>query len=123
VRITVLSKNSTFAGGLCTITYKPKKTVYFLYLSLNRSLPNTYHPTYHLFWEAINWAWNNQYEKISFGAQNLDENNSRYRIKIDFGGNFEGIYSKMIPIEKMCSFGFKYKHIFKNLHVFDRNFI
>lgn len=115
LRITLLSKNSTFAGGLCMITYKPKKTVYFLYLSLNRNLPNTYHPSYYLFWEGINWAWNNKYEKISFGAQNLDENNSRYRIKIDFGGKFEGIYSKMIPIEKLCSVGFKYKNIIKNL--------
>ena len=56
LRMTLLSKNSTIAGGLFSLTFKPQKTVYLHYLSLNRNLPNTYHPSYYLFWEAINWA-------------------------------------------------------------------
>jgi hypothetical protein len=101
MRITLLSKDSTIAGGVLMFTYKPQKTVYLQYLSLNRDLPNTYHPTYYLFWDSINWAWNNNFEKVSFGAQQFDENNPRYRIKQEFGVNFELIYSKMIPLTKI----------------------
>jgi len=118
MRITLLSKDATVAGGLLMFPYKPKKTVYFEYLSLNRNLPNTYHPTYYLWWEAINWAWNNNYEKISFGAQPSDENNPRYRIKKDFGGDFEPIYSKIIPLTRTFTTGCKCKEFVDRLHLF-----
>jgi lipid II:glycine glycyltransferase (peptidoglycan interpeptide bridge formation enzyme) len=118
MRITLLSKNSTIAGGVLMFKFKPQKTVYLHYLSLNRNLPNTYHPSYYLFWEAINWAWNNEYEKISFGAQHLDENNPRYRIKNEFGGNFEPIYSKMIPLTKLFTLGYKCKQYLNRVHFF-----
>lgn len=118
MRITVLSKDSIVAGGLLTFTYKPKKTVYFAYLSINRSLPNTYHPTYYLFWEAINWAQNNNYEKISFGPQYFNENNPRYRIKTEFGGTFVPIFSKMIPLKRIFTLGCLSKQYFNNTHLF-----
>jgi hypothetical protein len=101
IRITLLAKDSTVAGGLLMFVHKPQKTVYFQYLSLNRKLPNTYHPSYYLYWEAINWAWNNHYEKISFGAQHLNEDNPRFRIKHEFGGKFVPVYTKMIPLTTM----------------------
>jgi hypothetical protein len=90
---------------LLMFIYKPQKTVYFEYLSLNRNLPNTYHPTYYLYWDAINWAWNNKNEKVSFGAQRLDENNPRFKVKNELGGKFEPIYSKMIPLKKIFTLG------------------
>ena len=105
MRVTLLSKDSVYAGGLLMFTHKPQKAVYLQYLSLNRNLPNAYHPTYYLFWEAINWAWTNHYDKISFGAQQLDENNPRYHIKKEFGGHFEPLYSNMIPLSKMFTLG------------------
>jgi len=105
MRITWLSKDSTVAGGVLMFTHKPQKTVYLQYLSLNRSLPNTYHPSYYLFWEAITWAWKNNYEKISFGVQELDEHDSRYRIKSELGGNFEPLHSKMIAVSNIFSAG------------------
>ena len=40
IRITLLSKDTTVAGGMLMFPFKPKKTVYFEYLSLNRNLPN-----------------------------------------------------------------------------------
>ncbi len=95
------------------IPYKPRNTVYLTYLSLNRNLPNTYHPSYYLWWEAINWAWNNHYEKIFFGAQHLDENNPRYRIKSEFGAKFHPIYSKRIPLTKIFSMGINLKRTMK----------
>jgi hypothetical protein len=120
MRITILSKDSLIAGGLLMFLYKPQKVVYLNYLSLNRDLPNTYHPTYSLFWEAINWAWNNNYEKISFGPQYLDEKNPRYRIKNEFGGEFEPIFSKMIPLNKFLRLGYWAKQsINNNKHIFN----
>jgi hypothetical protein len=116
IRITLLSKDTTVAGGMLMFPFKPKKTVYFEYLSLNRNLPTTYHPTYHLMWEAINWAWNNNYEKISFGAQTSDENNPRYRIKKGFGADFEPIYSKIIPMTRTFTIGCRGKEFFDRLH-------
>jgi lipid II:glycine glycyltransferase (peptidoglycan interpeptide bridge formation enzyme) len=107
MRITLLSKKSLIAGGLLMFPNKLKKTVYFSYLSLNRNLPNTYHPTYYLWWEAINWAWNNNYENISLGAQYFDENNPRYRIKNEFGAKFKPIYSKLISLKKIFTLGYK----------------
>ena len=47
VRVTLLANDSIVAGGLfLMIPARPHKTVHLTYLSLNRDLPNTYHPTY-----------------------------------------------------------------------------
>jgi hypothetical protein len=109
IRIVLLSKDSTVAGGSLILTWKPQKTVYLQYLSLNRNLENYYSPSWYLYWEAINWAYTNKYEKVSFGLQHLDENNPRYRLKKEFGGTFEPIYSKMIPLSKMFTIGLNVK--------------
>ena len=118
MRITLLSKGSTVAGGVLMFTHKPQKTVYLQYLSLNRSLPNTYHPSYYLFWEAITWAWKNNYEKLSFGVQNLDENNPRYRIKSEFGGNFEPLHSKMIMVSNILNAAQRLHHYMNRIRSF-----
>ena len=99
-------------------THKPQKTVYLQYLSLNRNLPNTYHPSYYLFWEAITWAWKNNYEKLSFGVQNLDENNPRYRIKSEFGGNFEPLHSKMIVVSNILNAAQRLHHYMNRIRSF-----
>ena len=111
IRITLLSKNSTIAGGLLMFPYKPLKIVYLVYLSLNRDLPNTYHPTYYLFWEAINWAWSNTYEKISFGPVPFDENNPHYRIKNEFCAEYEPIYSRTISLSTPFSLAIKARNV------------
>jgi hypothetical protein len=108
IRITLLSKESVVAGGMLMISDKPRKTVYTTYLSLNRNLPGTYHPSYYLWWEAINWAWENKFEKVSFGAQHLDENNPRYRVKNDLGARFNPMYSRMVTLTKSFTMGVKW---------------
>lgn len=113
VRITLLSGDSDTAGGLLMFPYKPLKTVYLTYLSLNRNLPNTYHPTYYLFWEAVNWAWNNHYEKISFGTVPGDENNPRFRIKYEFGGKYEPVYSRTISLSSLFTAAVKVHTLFR----------
>jgi len=111
MRVTLLSKGDIYAGGLLTFVHPASKTAYFQYLSLNRSLPNTYHPTYSLFWEGLNWAWDNGYQKISFGRQKMDPNNARFRIKTDFGAEYLPIYSRVILFSKATSLLYRLKEI------------
>ncbi len=103
MRVTSLSKGDIYAGGLLTFLHPVSKTAYFQYLSLNRNLPNTYHPTYYLFWEGLNWAWDNGYEKIFFGRQKLDPNNTRFRIKADFGAEHVPIHSRIVLLSKKAA--------------------
>ncbi len=109
MRVTLLSKGDIYAGGLLTFMHPAGKTAYFQYLSLNRNLPNTYHPTYFLFWEELNWAWNNGYEKISFGRQKMDPNNARFRIKTDFGAEYVPIHSRIVLLSKTASLLYRVK--------------
>jgi len=109
MRVTLLSKGHVYAGGLLTFMHPVSKTAYFQYLSLNRNLPNTYHPTYSLFWEGLNWAWDNGYEKISFGRQGMDTKNPRFRIKTDFGAEYIPIYSRIVLFSKATSLLYRVK--------------
>lgn len=102
VRITLLSKGPLVAGGLLQLLDRPRKTVYSLYLSLNRALPG-YHPTYYLHWEAVTWAWEHGYEKVSFGVQRPDDENPRYLIKKSFGAQFTPWHSRLIPLTRPFS--------------------
>lgn len=108
VRITLLSKGSIVAGGMLMIADRSRRILYTTYLSLNRNLPKTYHPSYYLWWDAINWAWDNRLERVSFGAQRLEEDNPRYRIKYDFGARFQPLHSGMIPLTKTFVMGLKW---------------
>jgi lipid II:glycine glycyltransferase (peptidoglycan interpeptide bridge formation enzyme) len=113
IRITLLSKGSLVAGGAFNILDRPRRKVHGVYLSLNRALPNKYSPSYYLYWEAVNWAWENDYEKFTFGREysnDLNERNPHYRMKRDFGARFEPIFSRMIPLTKIFTLGVKYKN-------------
>jgi len=114
VRITLLSKGPVFAGGMFQLHDKPRKISYQFFLALNRGLPNTYHATYFLDWEGIVWAWENGYEKVSFGTEysnDLNGNNPRYVMKKDFGAQFKPIYSRIIPLSRLFSMGVKLKNL------------
>jgi len=100
MRIAVLKKEDTFAGGMLIVLSPEQKTAYFEYMALNRSLPNRYTPTYSLFWNEINWAWNNGFEKIAFGRQKLDQNNPRFRNKVKFGAEHIPIHSRTVVFSK-----------------------
>jgi hypothetical protein len=116
IRTTLLVKDDTVAGGLMTLLFKPQKTAYFHYLSLNRNLPNTYHPTYYLFWEGINWARDHGFEKISFGRQKLEPDNLRYRIKHEFKAEFMPNYSKMVSLSRLFTVGYTYYELKTSRH-------
>lgn len=66
LRVTVLVKDVLCAGGALALLDPVRKTVYYDYLALNRDLPH-YTPDHYLSWDLIKWAWDNDYEKVSFG--------------------------------------------------------
>ncbi|MDN7023722.1 GNAT family N-acetyltransferase [Methanoculleus sp. FWC-SCC1] len=110
MRITSLAKGDLYAGGLLTFLHPAGRTAYFQYLSLNRNLPGTFHPTYPLFWEGLVWAWNNGYDTIFLGRQKLDPTNTRFRIKADFGADHVPIYSRVVLLSKMAALPYRMKN-------------
>jgi len=109
LRIAVLTNGKIFVGGTLTFLYPAKKTTYFDYLSLNRNIPNRYTPTYYLFWDLVTWAWNNGYEKVSFGRQKLDPNNPRFMNKVKFGAEHVPIHSRIAFFSKTTSLLYRLK--------------
>ncbi|MDD5420398.1 MAG: GNAT family N-acetyltransferase [Methanomicrobiaceae archaeon] len=107
VRIAVSTSGGDFAGGTLTIADRDKKTAYFEYMALNRKLPGGYTPTYMVYWDLINWAWDNGYEKISFGRQRLDPGNPRFRNKAKFGAEHVPIHSKFVLLSKPLRFPYR----------------
>ena len=121
IRVTLLSKGSLVAGGLLQLRDRPRKTVHSVYLSLNRGLLDKYTPTYYLDWEAVNWAFENNYERFSFGLEyssDLNENNPRYRLKRSFRAEFKPVFSALIPLTRLFSIGVRYKNIAKKMRAF-----
>ena len=107
VRVAIVTNNGVFAGGNLTLLDPARKTAYFQYLALNRDLPNKYSPSYYLSWEGINWAWENGYEKISFGREKLD--NPRVRSKAKFGAEPVPIHSRVVLFSKAASWLYQLK--------------
>jgi len=105
----VLTDSATFAGGMLIVLSPEQKTAYFEHLVLNRALPNRYTPTYSLFWNGINWAWNNGYEKISFGRQDPDPNNPRFLNKVKFGAEHLPMHSRTVVFSKAAASLFRLK--------------
>jgi len=68
-RITSLSRGCLVAGGVLTLIDTAHRSVTLTYLSLNRDLPNIYTPSHYIFWEAIRWAWENGFQRVSFGRE------------------------------------------------------
>ncbi|MDV2481666.1 GNAT family N-acetyltransferase [Methanoculleus sp. Wushi-C6] len=101
VRVAVLTNNGVFAGGNLALLDPLTKTAYFILLALNRNLPNKYSPTHYLSWEGINWAYENGYERISFGRERPD--NPRVRGKQRFGAEPVPVHSRVVLLSKAAS--------------------
>jgi hypothetical protein len=102
LRVTVLGKDDLCAGGTLALLEPVRKTAYYEYLALNRDLPH-YTPDHYLSWDLIKWAWDNDYEKVSFGRQRLDPDNPRFQIKAKFGAEHIPIHSRLIIFSKTMS--------------------
>lgn len=109
-RITSLSRGSLVAGGVLTLIDTAHRSVTLTYLSLNRDLPNIYTPSHYIFWEAIRWAWENGFQRVSFGREyhkDLNGSSPRCRIKRDFGAQSQPIYSTLISTSRLLSMGIR----------------
>lgn len=95
--IFILRKNQTVAGGLLLYLYDVKKTMIMEYAALNRKLPNTYTPTYALFWHAVKKASEMGYYTIDFGGTPNNPNDIHYRIKEKFQCYYEQKYEISFP--------------------------
>jgi hypothetical protein len=103
VRIAVLKKGDQFASGTLSIPCSDNRTFYCRYLALNRDLPNRFTPSLKQYWEEINWAWENGFDKFSFGRQKWDPRNPRFKIKIKFGAQHVPIHSRIVSFSKAAS--------------------
>jgi len=113
IKIFIVTKEDAFAGGNLAILDPIRKIAYFQYLAINRDLPNKYSPSYYLSWDGINWAWNNGYERISFGRENRD--NPRVRNKLKFGAEYVPIHSRAVLLSKTISLLYRLKKtLFEN---------
>jgi len=108
LRIVILRKGDTIAGGSTTFMDPMKKMVYFGYQALNRDLLH-YTPAYYLNWELINWAWDNGYEKVSMGRQRRDPENPRFREKTKFGAEHIPIHTKLVVYSRAVSLLYRLK--------------
>lgn len=111
LRVIVLAKNDVCAGGTLALLEPAKKTVYYEYLALNRDLPH-YTPDHYMSWDLIKWAWDNGYEKISFGRQRLDPDNPRFQYKAKFGAEHIPIHSRLVIFSKAVSMLYQLKRTF-----------
>ncbi len=103
LRIVMLTKKDVCAGGTLALMDPTRKTFYYEYLALNRDLSQQYTPTYYLYWDLVNWAWDNGYEKVSFGRQKRDPNNPRFQHKAKFGAEHIPIHSRWVIFSKTVS--------------------
>jgi lipid II:glycine glycyltransferase (peptidoglycan interpeptide bridge formation enzyme) len=93
MRMLLLRKNKTVAGGFLIFLFDAKKTMYLAYASLNRKVPNRYSPVYTLIWHAIRKASEMGYTTVAFGGAPANANDIHYRIKEKFGCSFERKYN------------------------------
>ena len=107
LRIVLLHKEDTVAGGLLLFLHAPRKTVHLRYLALNRTLPNKYHAPYFLYWDAIKYANAIGYQRVSFGSTPCDPADENYRIKERFGCQYESLLSHMFPQSFVFGIGYR----------------
>ncbi|WP_292365248.1 GNAT family N-acetyltransferase [Methanoculleus sp. UBA208] len=117
VRIAILANGDVFAGGWLTLASPDRATAYYQYLALNRNLPNRYTPTYPVYWDLVNWAWENGYEKLSFGRQRLEPDNPRFQGKAKFGAEYIPIHARLVLLSKTASLAYRMKKRLSGIQV------
>jgi hypothetical protein len=101
LRLTLLEKGDEVAGGLLALQYPQKNRMYLKYMAINRDIPNTFHPPYALYWDAINYAFNNGYDELYFGTNTNDPTDKSFRIKKEFGCSYCNSYGVIIPMNRL----------------------
>ena len=107
VKMFFLKKDDTVYGSLYALLWK-NKVMIFRYLSINRKLQSNYPITYPLFWNAVLFASENNYNKVNFGMTPLNANDTTYKIKRNFGCHVEKYYCNVFSNSKLFSFSYNF---------------
>lgn len=104
--LTVLRRRMQVAGGLLGLLFRPRKTMYWRYFALNRTLPSVYSPTYCLLWDAIKRTYEMGYSTVNLGITPPDTDDVNYRLKEKFGCRYERRCNVTLPISMPFKFAF-----------------
>lgn len=97
LRLTMLSHDDVFYGGLLSFLFPPAKTIFMEYLAVNRDIPNKFHSPYMLWWDTVEYAGAKGYTSVCFGGTPADPENVYYRQKKGFGCEFIPSFSYVFP--------------------------
>ena len=107
LHMNLLYKGDFIAGGSINFLDEPKKTIHLRYLAFNRDMPLRYRVPYIIIWDAIKKADKIGFKKVSLGSTANDKDHPGYKLKRNFGSNYENTYSILMPTSKLFKLGYK----------------
>jgi hypothetical protein len=111
MRTTLLCQDENIHGGLLTFIYPPSKTMYCRYIAIDRDIRARYKVADYMHWECVQFASNMKFNTVCFGETPGDPNDATYKYKKSFGGNYEQIYSFILPLSFTFRIGYNlYKY-------------
>jgi lipid II:glycine glycyltransferase (peptidoglycan interpeptide bridge formation enzyme) len=110
--MTLLEKQGEISAGLIALLDPEKKIMHLRYMALNREMANTYHPTYAIYWEAVNKAYELGYKRVCFGTNTKNDQDRSYRIKSGFGCEYVDNFAELMPMNSLYDIFYKmYRHL------------
>lgn len=98
--IILTAGNGKYIGGEGFFLFPPKKTVYQIYIGLDRKVETQYRTYFYLSWGLIKWCEQNGYRVVSFGGTPSDPMSTNYVQKSKFGGQFNQDYVICLPFDR-----------------------
>jgi hypothetical protein len=101
IRVNLLEREGEVAGGILALLHPQTGNMYLRYMALNRKIQSTYHPPFAMYWEAINYAFEQGYRKVHFGTNTKDDKDISYHIKKGFGCHYVDHYADLVPLNRV----------------------
>ena len=92
--------NGRCIGGEGFFIYPPRKTVYQIYIGLDRDVETQYRTYFYLSWGLIKWCEANGLKVVSFGGTPADPDSQNYWAKSKFGASFNQDYVICWPFDR-----------------------
>ena len=109
----MLFKDDFIAGGFLNFLDESKKTMYIRYVGINRDISNKYRVQYYLFWDSIKKANEMGFKKLDMGSNVYDQDHPGYKLKRNFGGEYQNSYSIIRPTSILFKLG---HHIYRSFN-------
>ncbi len=87
-------------GGEGFFLFPPRRTVYQIYIGLDREVETQYRTYFYLSWGLIKWCEQNGFKIVSFGGTPADTKSTNYVQKSRFGGQFNQDYVVCLPFDR-----------------------